>query len=124
MHWFKRKPKPSKAPEIFTPSRIQFLGEQTGPVEDEVKAALRQILTGAPDVQKAYLARVSYGDSTPYSVALCICSTSPEAPILLKQLGSAFAAIFKADQRLDILFMRPDQEEDVRKVCRPFFGEG
>lgn len=46
MTWFKRKAKPSRPTEAFWPKRVEFVGEQVGPVEDDLKARFGKIFTG------------------------------------------------------------------------------
>lgn len=124
MNWFKRKLTPSRPPQTFTPARIDFVGEQSGPVEDEIKARFREILVATPAVQSAYLARLSYGESPGYSVAVCIRSSVGVDERLEKRLAQIFIEMFRRDERLDTLFMREDQEAELRKVCRAFYERG
>jgi hypothetical protein len=113
--------KPSRRPEIFEPQRIVFVGERTGPVEDSLKTQFREIFSRTPTVQSAYLARLSYGESSGESVGLCIRSSGGVDEPLEKQLAQIFAEDFRAGEHLDILFMRDDQEAELRKVCRAFY---
>ncbi len=74
---FPRKRSPSagpfELPEVVTPSSITFLGEQTDPAAETYKAMLRRAFEGEPRLfQRAYLARVSYGDPGVSSVTLCV----------------------------------------------------
>jgi hypothetical protein len=124
MSWFKRKVKPSRPPEVIEPQRIEFIGEQAGRVEDDLKIRFRDVLTRTPAIQRAYLARLSYGEPTGYSVALCIRSSAGIDHALQKRVGEIFAEVFRADEHLDILFMREDQEADLEKVCRAFYERG
>src|ERR1700758_2857490 len=101
MRLFSRHPKPSRPAETITLPRIEFVGEQTGPYEDQLKTAFRQIFAHEPSVRTAYLARLSYGDPTGYSVGLCIRSTSGLDHSLQKRLGRIFTGLFSGDQYLD-----------------------
>lgn len=124
MNLFKRKVKPSKPPEILEPHTIDFVGEQKGPVENDIKSRFHSIFASTPTVQSAYLAQLSYGDQSKYSVGLCIRSSIGVDQALQKRLASIFAEIFRADEHLDILFLREDQEIELRKVCKPFYEIG
>ena len=124
MNWFKRKAKPSRPPEVLEPQRIDFVGEQDGPVENDLKSRFRQVFTSTPTVQSAYLARLSYGDQSNFSVGLCIRSSIGADQQLRKRLAEIFAEIFRADEHLDILFLREDQEIELRKVCKTFYEQG
>lgn len=121
MNLFRREAKPSRPAETFTPGRIDFIGEQSGRVEDELKERFCELFDQVPNVRKAYLARLSYGAAPGYSVGLCIRSTNGTDETLRKRLGEVFAAIFKSSEYLDILFLSDDQEEQLCKVCPPFY---
>jgi hypothetical protein len=121
MSIFSRHLKPSRPPETITPRRIQFVGEQAGPVEDDIKAKFREVLADTPTVRSAYLARLSYGEPTGYSVGLCIRSSGGLDHSLQKRLVQIFTDTFSCDQHLDILFIREDQEQELQRVCRPFY---
>ena len=110
-----------RPPENFTPSQIFFLGEQSGQVEDELKALFSQELNRNTSVLSAYLARLSYGKTPGYSVALCIRSTIGIDAALEQRLGQIFSRIFRTDQHFDTLFVREDQELELKMVCRPFY---
>lgn len=124
MSWFRRKLKLSRSPQTFTPPRIDFVGEQSGPVEDEIKARFREVLAATPTVQSAYLARLSYGDWSSYSVGLCIRSSVGVDKRLGKRLGQIFTEMFRRDEHLDTLFMGEDQEAELKKVCAAFYERG
>jgi hypothetical protein len=121
MNFFKRKPKPSRPPEKLTPLRIDFVGEQAGPVEEELKSQFGRVLERSTPVRSAYLARVSYGEPLGYSVALCIRSTSGSDDCLRHCLASIFAETFRSEEYLDIIFIRDDQEERLKRVCNAFY---
>ena len=121
MGLFSRHLKPSRPAEMITPPRIAFVGEQVGPYEDQLKAAVRRVFAREPAIRSAYLARLSYGDPTGYSVGLCVRSTSGLDHSLQKRIGEIFSDLFSGDQYLDILFIREDQEEQLKKVCAPFY---
>jgi hypothetical protein len=123
MGWLTGKAKPSRPPEFITPLGITFIGEQSGPVEDDLKSRFREILSRTPTVQSAYLARLSIGDPG-YTVGLCIRSSVGKDDLLQNCLARVFAELFRAEEHLDILFMQDDQEAELRKVCRAFYEKG
>lgn len=57
---------------------IQFLAEQDGPIEQEIKARWKPILVTFPDVLRAYLAIASFDQLRTHQVVLCICSKTGE----------------------------------------------
>jgi len=69
----------------------------------------------------AYLARVDYGDPSECNVALCIMSKIPEDIDLAEKAGRIFSEQFGTQEHLDIIFLRKEQETDLRQVCRPFY---
>jgi hypothetical protein len=115
------KPGSSKDPEFFTPRIIEFVGEQVGPVEDDLKAEFCKELRHFPSVLSAYLARLTYDDSPDHSVALCIRSSTGLDPNLQLKLAEVFSSIFRPDQYLDTLFISEDQEKKLELVCHPFY---
>jgi hypothetical protein len=118
---FSQHLKPSRPAETIEPPCIEFIGEQAGPVEDDLKAKCRQVFAELPDIRSAYLARLSYGEPASYSVGLCIRSGVGVDDPLQKRLGQIFTDTFSRDQHLDILFIRDDEEEELKRVCRPFY---
>ena len=121
MSLFSRKPKAPRPPETITQPRIDFVGEQAGPVEDSLKARFRQMFTEFSNVRSAYLARLSYGEASGLSVGLCIRSTSGIDQSLQKRLGQIFTETFNSKEHLDILFIRDDHEQELKRVCRAFY---
>jgi hypothetical protein len=121
VNFFKRILKPRRPAETLTPPRIEFVGEQAGQTEDELKTRLVPTLQQSASVRSAYLARVSYGEPSAYSVALCIRSASGLDDTLQRRLGSIFTEMFRTDAHLDILFIRDDQEQQLKRVCNAFY---
>src|SRR4030095_3695255 len=94
MRLFSRHLKASRPAEVITLPHIEFIGEQAGPVEDDLKAQLRQVLQKTPAVQSAYLAWLSYGDSPVNSVGLCIRSTAGvDHPLRSGSVSARFSQI-------------------------------
>jgi hypothetical protein len=112
---------PSRPREEFVASTIRFLGEQDGPPERELKSHLATLLADERAVHRAYLARLQYGNSTTWDVALCLAATNPDIKALNDRVGRLFAAIFRRDAYLDILFLSKIQEAELSNVCPPFY---
>ena len=121
MNFFKRKLKPSRPAETLTPPRIEFVGEQAGQTEDELKTRFVPTLQQSASVRSAYLARVSYGEPSGCSVALCIRSTTGSDDTLQHRLASIFTEMFRTDAYLDIIFIRDDPEQQLKRVCNAFY---
>jgi hypothetical protein len=117
----------------FVPHQVQFVGEQDGPPERELKTRLADSLRPM-GIRKAYLAVVSYderkgpqstsGDGAPaLNVALCLSllDTAAEKHDIVQRAGHDFAALFGPTQHMDIVFLTDQQEAALKKVCRPFY---
>jgi hypothetical protein len=118
MIWFKKKQRP---PEDLTVPKIAFIGEQDGVPEQELKSALNILFRNNTTVMSAFLALVDYGNSIEFNVALCIRSEIPEDFHLKEEAGRLFSAQFGPHEHLDIIFLRMEQETDLRQVCAPFY---
>ena len=117
----------------FVPQHVQFVGEQDGPPESELKERLADSLRPM-GVRKAYLAVVSYderkapqntsGDgAAALNVALCLSlqDTAAERHNIVERASHDFAAMFGPTQHMDIIFLTDQQEAALKKVCRPFY---
>jgi hypothetical protein len=103
-------------------SRVEFLGEQDGAQEGGLKRALVLEFATRPAIQRAYLAQVGHPPDTKTTIALCIVSTQPGDESVVTRVGDIFARTFAKDAVLDVVFLEPDQETDLRKVCRAFYS--
>ena len=119
MLWFKNRS--SRPPQQLAPRIIKFVGEQDGSPESDLKARFVELFRREPTVRSAYLARTDYSDSTGVHVALCVKSSAGEYPLLKRRVADIFSAMFGYHEHLDVLFIRDEQEEEVRQVCRAFY---
>ena len=101
--------------------RIEFLGEQSGSVEDTLKRDLMLEFATRPDIRRAYLAQVGFQPQSETSVALCIVSARPDDKSLVLRVGEIVRRRFAKDAALDIIFLTAEQEADVARVCPPFY---
>jgi hypothetical protein len=120
--WFKKKPIPHPT-KLHFPT-LQFLGEQDGAVEQELKSRLVDFFQRDKSVITAYLARVAYDDPSSFSVALCMRTRFGEDKGLAEKVGKFFAVKFNQSQQMDIIFLNEKQELDLMKVCESFFKAG
>lgn len=100
---------------------IEFVCEQDGLAERELKAALLEVFACDKGIEKAYLARVSYRCSDEYLVALCLSIVSGHESSKVKKISKCFSRIFGKGQHLEILFLSPELESQVNTVCTPFY---
>ena len=102
--------------------RVEFLGEQSGSVEDLLKRDLIFEFATRPDIRRAYLARVGFQPDTEPSTAVCIVSNRPDDRSLVIRVGDIIRRRLGKDAVMDVLFLTAEQEADVVRVCRPFYS--
>ena len=108
-------------PTSFRAPKIEFLGEQDGTPERELKVEIAKVLKEQPTVMRAYLAMVRYGASSP-SVALCLAGKNVAIEKTVLRISEAFQEVFNVDECLEIFCINPSQERKLMKVCEPFFS--
>jgi hypothetical protein len=113
LFWRTRK----RSPEVHVQPAVRFVGAQDGETERLLKNALIAELRDLPEVQRAYLAQVKYADE----VHVALCLAAPENRSIVERMGSVFAGIFSREQHLDIMFIQPDLESELERVCPPFY---
>jgi hypothetical protein len=116
------KKRKSAAPEAFRARQIQFVGEQDGGPERQLKEALAAHFGSGKIVKVAYLARAQYEVQGPVNVVLCVRANPSPCPELVTSISRTFASMFGTQEHLDIIFLSNEQESDVRRVCRPFYA--
>jgi SseB protein C-terminal domain len=102
-------------------SDIIFLGEQDGPAEQRLKEALAVVLGLGASVTRAYLARVVYHDKTSGVMLGLLTDDDKDSEKLAGQIGKTFAALFKTNADLDIVFLSDERDAEIRKACPPFY---
>jgi SseB protein C-terminal domain len=115
----------TKSVDIFRlPRSARFISEQKGAAEAFLTTRLAQEFSRARVVNRAYLVRVAYGEDTVgIDVVLAIRSLCEVEDVpLINTINDLFASIFGPGEHLDVLFIRSEQEEEVRRVCRPFYS--
>ena len=117
MGFFGRRPT-----EVRSEPRVEFLGEQDGPVEGKLKEALTLELAGFPEVTTAYLARVGFQPENKTSVALCVRFSGGNKEAIVKRVSARFAELFNKAVFLDVLFLTAQQEVDLKRVCSAFYA--
>ena len=126
MGWFKKKIPPAPQ-EVAAPTTklhaptTKFVGEQDGSPERMLKTRFVELFSGEPRVKSAYLARAEHSDVTGVHVTLAIRHSGGEDPSLIPKLATVFSAMFGSHEHLDMMFLREDQERQLRTVCAPFY---
>jgi len=116
------RPNRSDKPERLVARHIEFLGEQDGLPERELKATLASVFVRWEAVQRAYLALVRYETTGPHHVALCIASSEPDDRTLVDCVLDLFEGRFGPHEHLDVLFLRGGQEAELGRACRAFYA--
>jgi hypothetical protein len=111
-----------RPPQQMTVQTVYFLAEQDGPPEQELKSKLVTLFDQLRLVNIAYLAVVRYGDAASPNVALCVRGQPGQNRMFAERVGRVFAAIFGSHEHLDVVWLTPEQETSLAKVCRPFYG--
>jgi hypothetical protein len=111
----------SEAPQVHVEHAVRFVGEQDGHVEREIKELWKSIFLKTPSVERAYLALITYEKSSTPQPALCIQHSEGGNQALVNSVSDPFRKIFNTSAGLEILFLNPEQETQVRRVCKPFY---
>lgn len=114
------KKKPEQAPAANEP-QIEFVCEQDGNMERELKQDWLEHVKRDIHVTMACLARVRYDGSSDLKVALCLRADGAGRPALAERLSSDFRERFKTGESLDIIFLTEKQEQQLLLVARPFY---
>ena len=101
------------------PTSIKFIGEQDGPREKMLKAALAMLFQADNIVKRAYLARLDIGEG--FTVGLCIKANPLPDLSYPDKINELFMKVMGPGGYLHILFLTDDQEIEVRRVCQPFY---
>jgi hypothetical protein len=115
------KPEVPRARQQITVQTVYFLGGQDGPPERELKNKLVILFGQLRLVNIAYLAVVKYEDVAAPNVALCVRGQPGQNRMFAERVGRVFAAIFGSHEHLDVIWLTPEQEISLAKVCRPFY---
>ena len=106
-----------KGPAGWAAYELQFLCEQDGPMERDLKAELVPILE-AYNVARAYLVLMEGAGRR--SVGLCLAAA--ESQQLVARIGRLINQRLSVNEFLDILFIRnPTQEDRIARVSKPFY---
>ncbi len=102
------------------PDRIEFVAEQSGDPERELKKRLAAFFA-TQAVAAAYLVRVHYDESPEYPVALCLRGASAKDAALVLGIQKVFAGVFRAGVHLDTIFVVPSDLPRLERVSKPFY---
>jgi hypothetical protein len=99
---------------------VDFIAEQVGPFEQQIKEALLPVLKRHPDIRRAYLVAVLY-DRKQKSVALCLESQAGPNERVVKEVSEVFKEKGGRDLYLDIIFLSDEQRTRVKNVAQAFY---
>jgi SseB protein C-terminal domain len=99
----------------------EFLSEQRGPLEDQLKERLCSMFARVGGVASAYLITVAYEGGFDRGVVLGVATDEKTMNLLVPQIGDVFKSLFSADECLDIVLLNKDSESRAAAVCSPFY---
>ncbi|MBI5650773.1 MAG: enhanced serine sensitivity protein SseB C-terminal domain-containing protein [Chloroflexi bacterium] len=105
----------------FNVPQIQFLGEQDGVPERQLKTKFINLFKKNDKIKTAFLAIVSYDDAKTYSIALCLDVPTGADEEIAKQIWKIFSSMFGTHEHLDIVFVSTHQVQQLLNVCKPFY---
>jgi hypothetical protein len=100
---------------------VNFVGEQDGPSERELKQCLTDAFIQLGSVTTAYLARVEHESPTEQHVALCFVIDESAPEPIVAAVTEIFRSMFSSEVQLDIIPLSKEQESRISLVCRAFF---
>ena len=100
---------------------VEFLGEQDGPGDTQLKALLTRIVRAYPFVTDAYLARVCLPPARTPTVAICLV-VDRDNPMVERDMHAKFKILFSRGPLVDILYLSREQKADVARVCPAFYS--
>lgn len=109
--------------ESFRAPNIFFIGEQEGQAERALKARLVARFQSDIHVVEAYLVRLRYSETMEPKVALCVAAGDEVRSEVVESVGSEFRKMFKTTESLDILFLSPEQQKQIKSVACPFYQQ-
>ena len=121
MRWLKRLFGRSVPVEIHVQPAIEFVGEQVGDVEQNIKSQWLPIFARDTSVREAYLSVATYDHGTTFQPVLCVKRSGGANAALVDALAEPFRRDFSDGQALDIVFLQPEQERLVKLVCEAFY---
>jgi hypothetical protein len=114
--WRTRPRSISKTPSDVT--RFDRLCESTLCVQSELKVRLAAGFGGLPNVRTAYLARLTRSGAP--SVAVCV-RTELGDDRCVRRIAADVFAVLPIPEPIAILFICEAEEQQLRRVCTPFY---
>ena len=105
-------------------NKLKFVAEQDGSPERMLKTKLAMLFACSDEITTAYLARVAYEKDTETTVALCLMGNVLNAEKQVEDIQAIFSTFFNTRESLDIIFLKQEQEAELKKVCKPFYFPG
>lgn len=99
----------------------EYLGEQVGLAEDDLKSALVKEFLAGHGVVRAYLAVACFGNESLERVVLAVCAEGELETELESRIRQVFNSLFSDASSLDLVQVTGAEESALRRVCLPFF---
>ncbi len=114
----------------YPKSKIQFLCEQNGLPEKDLKKEFVTLFKKDIKVLRAYLVRITFDSKNDYLVALCIFLDSTtslnhkQVIPRIKEISKICQKMLPQEIHLEIIFLDKETETKVLEVCSPFYVSG
>lgn len=97
--------------------------EPTGSAQDQRLAGeLAALFAAVPEIQRAYLARVSTAGEPQGVLTVCMATRSGVADEVVRRVGRIYADTHGTDGVLDVLELDPGTEQALAGSVTPFYG--
>lgn len=111
-----------RAIERRNEGHINFIGAESGLVDDGFKRDLILEFSTRPDVRRAYLLSAQFQAQPEPAPTLCILSKRPDDKAIIVRIGEIVRRRFADDTPLEVLFLTAEQDEAVARITSPFYS--
>jgi hypothetical protein len=111
---------PGRPFDILHMPSVEFIAEQKGSFENQIKDSLVPVLKMHSQIHRAYLVAVRYAEGNT-GVALCIESETGASEQIVKDVANTFRKNAGPNVVLDIIFLTDEQRPRVRNLAQAFY---
>lgn len=99
----------------------QFIGPQEGPGAAIFENLFLEALVALPQVHRAYFCKLRFPEEEVNRAAVCVVTASARDPAVVDALIPVVRRHLDQKYQIDILTLSEPQENELKKVCRPFY---